>query len=110
MKIYLDKELTREATIKNVDGVESVFDGNTFIGATTDTELFYSYDEDRQRIGTILHDKRKEKGITLVQMSVLAGITKQNLINIEKGKANFGINQMIRLLSVLDMPLTLPLQ
>lgn len=61
---------------------------------------------ERERIGSILAEKRKEAGLTLRELAEMCGINNANVSKIETGKYNVSIDILSKILSVLGYRLT----
>lgn len=66
--------------------------------------------EHRERIGQRIAELRKAKGMTLVQLSELSGITFQNITKIEHGKYNVSIDILTKLCNVLGAEINIVLK
>lgn len=66
--------------------------------------------EHRERIGQQIAELRKAKGMTLVQLSELSGITFQNITKIEHGKYNVSIDILTKLCNVLGAEINIVLK
>ena len=64
----------------------------------------------RERIGQRIAELRKEKGMTLIQLSELSGITFQNITKIEHGKYNVSIDILTKLCNVLGAEINIVLK
>ena len=66
--------------------------------------------EHRERIGQRIAELRKAKGMTLVQLSELSGITFQNITKVEHGKYNVSIDILTKLCNVLGAEINIVLK
>lgn len=70
--------------------------------------LFFSGKEDGKVIGELIRKKRMEKGISLTELSQMAGISKSYLSYLERGmKTNPSIQITKRVFKTLDLPITI---
>ena len=61
---------------------------------------------DFKKMGSIIQNKRKERGLSQEVLSGLAGIGRSHLAMIESGKKNANVETLWRLAAALDMPLS----
>ncbi|MHC8384978.1 helix-turn-helix domain-containing protein [Pseudomonas sp. LB3P14] len=58
------------------------------------------------RLGNQLREKRVNRGLTQAQLAHLAGMTRQKVIDVEKGTLSVGMIAYARVLAALDCELT----
>lgn len=61
--------------------------------------------EERIRIGQLIMDRRNQLKMTQTEVAEKVGMLKQNIHFIEKGKKNVGIDNINKVLSVLNLEL-----
>lgn len=60
---------------------------------------------DRERIGSHIAELRKSKGLSQVKLAELANLTLSNVVRIELGKYNTGIDVLSRIADALNCKL-----
>jgi len=58
------------------------------------------------KIGQTIRQARIKKGLTLLELEVLTGISEGGISKIENGKKNFAITTLIKLAKGLEIPLS----
>ena len=61
-----------------------------------------SRDENRKQIGKLLSHKREEKGITIEQLAIKTGLSEVNLMRIEEGRYNIGVDMLMNIINALE--------
>ena len=62
----------------------------------------------QEEIGAILKEERKKKGLTLEQLSLMSGLSRLQIMNIENG-SNFTIESLYRLAQAMQLRLNIDL-
>lgn len=75
--------------------------GRMWIGYYNQTSELQKCDE-RLRIGKLIAEARKEKGLSVRALSELCGVTSQNITKVENGKYNVSIDILSKIALVLD--------
>lgn len=75
--------------------------GRMWIGYYHQNSELKKFDE-RLRIGKLIADARKEKGLSVRALSELCGVTSQNITKVENGKYNVSIDILSKIAMVLD--------
>ena len=60
-----------------------------------------------QDIAKVVHDARKQSGLSQLQLALLAGVGKTVVFDIEKGKETVQLNSLLKVLDVLNIQLSL---
>jgi DNA-binding helix-turn-helix protein len=66
-----------------------------------------SRDENRKQIGKLLSHKREEKGITIEQLAIKTGLSEVNLMRIEEGRYNIGVDMLMNIINALETKILL---
>lgn len=66
-----------------------------------------SRNENRKQIGKLLSHKREEKGITIEQLAIKTGLSEINLIRIEEGRYNIGVDMLMNIINALETKILL---
>lgn len=66
-----------------------------------------SRNENRKQIGKLLSYKREEKGITIEQLAIKTGLSETNLIRIEEGRYNIGVDMLMNIINALETKILL---
>lgn len=66
-----------------------------------------SRDENRKQIGKLLSHKREEKRITIEQLAIKTGLSEVNLMRIEEGKYNIGVDMLMNIINALETKILL---
>lgn len=61
----------------------------------------------RTRIGFLIAEARKRKGLTIRELAEMCGVSYQNITKIENGKYNVSIDILGKICSALDLRITL---
>lgn len=60
----------------------------------------------QQEIMNALRDKRKAKGITLIQMSEMVGLHKSTIGDVENCNRNISLSNLLKIAEALDVEIT----
>ena len=66
-----------------------------------------SRNANRKQIGKLLSHKRKERGYTLEQVAIKTGLSETNLMRIEEGRYNIGVDMLINIIDALETKILL---
>lgn len=66
-----------------------------------------SRNENRKKIGKLLSHKRKERGYTLEQVAIKTGLSETNLMRIEEGRYNIGVDMLMNIINALETKIML---
>lgn len=66
-----------------------------------------SRNENRKQIGKLLSHKREEKGITIEQLAIKTGLSEVNLMRIEEGRYNIGVDMLMNIINALETKILL---
>lgn len=66
-----------------------------------------SRNENRKQIGKLLSHKRKERGYTLEQVALKTGLSETNLMRIEEGRYNIGVDMLMNIINALETKILL---
>lgn len=68
-----------------------------------ESEVIRHAKQERELVGRNVSALREEQRLTKVRLSMMAGMSRQELTKIEAGKANATLNTLVRLADALDM-------
>ena len=66
-----------------------------------------SRNENRKQIGELLSHKRKERGYALEQVAIMTGLSETNLMRIEEGRYNIGVDMLMNIINALETKILL---
>ena len=66
-----------------------------------------SRNENRKKIGKLLSHKRKERGYTLEEVAIKTGLSETNLMRIEEGRYNIGVDMLMNIINALETKIML---